>query len=218
MLEPDDAARRIVAAITPLGAVELPLLEAAGLVLASDVVSPVSLPLWANSAMDGYACHGADVRSASSAAPVQLRVVDHVRAGAFPERAIKAGEATRIATGAPVPHGADTVVRIEDTDGGESTVLVRDARDAGRNVRPAGEDVLRGNGRRGGRRAWARTNRDARRGWRGAWQKPRALRRSRETRGVPPMSQEANFAAAASDAPQRRDDSDAQLSYVIWPS
>lgn len=144
MLEPDDAARRIVAAITPLGAVEMPLLDAAGLVLASDVVSPVSLPLWANSAMDGYACRAADVRAATSAAPARLRVVDHVRAGAFPTRVVGAGEATRIATGAPVPDGADTVVRIEDTDGGDDAVLVRDARDAARNVRLAGEDVRAG--------------------------------------------------------------------------
>ena len=144
MLEPDDAARRIVAAIEPLGAVDLPLLEAPGLVLASDVVSPVSLPLWANSAMDGYACRAADVRIASGAAAVTLRVVDHVRAGAFPSRAIGAGEAARIATGAPLPDGADTVIRIEETDGRDDHVQIRDARDTGRNVRPAGEDVREG--------------------------------------------------------------------------
>jgi molybdopterin molybdotransferase len=57
---------------------------------------------------------------------------------------VGAGEAARIATGAPVPDGADTVIRIEDTDGGADLVLVRDARDAGRNVRPAGEDVRGG--------------------------------------------------------------------------
>lgn len=140
MLEPDEAARRITGAITPLGAAELPLLDAAGLVLASDVVSPVSLPPWANSAMDGYACRAADVRAPNTT----LRVVDNVRAGAFPSRAVGAGEATRIATGAPVPDASDTVIRIEDTDGGEQSVLIRDVRDAGRNVRPAGEDVRAG--------------------------------------------------------------------------
>ena len=112
--------------------------------LAADVVSPVALPLWANSAMDGYACHAADVRAASELAPVTLRIVDHIRAGQFPSRTIGAGEAARIATGAPVPDGADTVVRIEDTDGGTDVVQVRNARDAGRNVRPAGEDVAAG--------------------------------------------------------------------------
>jgi molybdopterin molybdotransferase len=144
MLEPFDAAARIVAAIAPLEAIEIPLGACDGLVLAADVVSPVALPLWANSAMDGYACRGADVRTASEHAPVALRIVDHVRAGQFPSRAVGAGEAVRIATGAPAPDGADTVVRIEDTDGGTEVVRVLNARDTGRNVRPAGEDVAVG--------------------------------------------------------------------------
>ncbi|HKS07450.1 MAG TPA: gephyrin-like molybdotransferase Glp [Gemmatimonadaceae bacterium] len=144
MLEPADAARRIVAAIAPIPAVNVALSNADGLVLADDVVSPVSLPLWANSAMDGYACRADDVKLASAAAPVSLAVVDNVRAGAFPSRAISAGQATRIATGAPVPDGADSVVRVEDTDAGAKTVVIRDARDAGRNIRPAGEDVRAG--------------------------------------------------------------------------
>jgi molybdopterin molybdotransferase len=144
MLEPAEAARRIVAAIRPIPAVDAPLTAAGGLVIAEDVVSPVSLPLWANSAMDGYACRADDVKLASAAAPVTLAVVDHVRAGAFPSRTLGPGQATRIATGAPVPEGADTVVRIEDTDGGSTVVAIRDARDAGRNVRPAGEDVRAG--------------------------------------------------------------------------
>lgn len=141
MLEPADAARRIVAAIAPLPAVVTPLTSAGGLVLAEDVVSSVALPLWANSAMDGYACRASDVRGANASAPVHLTVVEEVRAGAFPSRAVGGGQATRIATGAPVPDGADTVIRIEDTDGGTHSVSVREARDAGRNVRPAGEDV-----------------------------------------------------------------------------
>jgi molybdopterin molybdotransferase len=91
--------------------------------------------------MDGYACRSADVAAATEAAPVLLRVIEDVRAGSFPAKAVGAGEATRIATGAPVPEGADTVVRVEDTDGGNDIVRVRLSRDAGKNVRPAGEDV-----------------------------------------------------------------------------
>ena len=144
MLEHAEAAQRIVAALTPTPATPTQLTAADRLVLAEGVVSPVSLPLWANSAMDGYACRADDVKLASTSAPVPLTVIEHVRAGAFPARSIGAGQATRIATGAPVPEGADTVVRIEDTDGGSGTVSVRDARDAGRNVRPAGEDVRAG--------------------------------------------------------------------------
>lgn len=144
MLEPHEAARRIVDALRPLNAVSCSLERADGLVLASDVVSPVSLPLWANSAMDGYACRAFDVTGATSATPSRLRVIERVPAGAFPARAIGPCEATRVGTGAPVPEGADTVVRVEDTDGGAETVLVKDARDAGRNVRPAGEDIVAG--------------------------------------------------------------------------
>jgi molybdopterin molybdotransferase len=144
MLDPFDAAATIVAAIAPMEAVDVPLVASDGLVLAAGVVSRVSLPLWANSAMDGYACRAADVATATDGAPVRLRVVEDVRAGQFPSRALSAGEATRIATGAPVPEGADTVIRVEDTDGGSDVVSVRAARDAGRNVRPAGEDVHKG--------------------------------------------------------------------------
>jgi len=144
MLEPDEARARILAAIKPLAAVERRLEDASGHVLASDITSPVSLPLWPNSAMDGYACRADDVRQASAAAPVRLRVTERVAAGRFPVRAVGVGEAIRIATGAPVPNGADTVVRVEDTDRGEVLVEIRDARDASRNVRAAGEDIRAG--------------------------------------------------------------------------
>lgn len=144
MLEPDEAAARIVEAIVPLPGAERRLVDADGAVLAEDVRSPVALPLWDNSAMDGYACRASDVRNASADAPVRLRVVEQVAAGSFPVRAVGGGEAIRIATGAPVPDGADSVVRVEDTDRGDVLVEIRDGRDAGRNVRPAGEDVAKG--------------------------------------------------------------------------
>jgi len=144
MLEPDDARARILAAITPLGPVERQLDEASGYVLARDITSPVSLPLWPNSAMDGYACRAGDVARADAGAPVRLRVTERVAAGGFPVRAVGVGEAIRVATGAPVPSGADTVIRIEDTDRGDVLVEIRDARDAGRNVRAAGEDITAG--------------------------------------------------------------------------
>lgn len=144
MLSPDEAAQRITDAMSPLEAVTVPLGSCDGLVLADDVTSPISMPLWANSAMDGYACRAEDVSGASESSPIELRVVEDVRAGAFPARCVGPREATRIATGAPVPDGADTVIRVEDTDGGVEVVQVRLSRDTGRNVRPAGEDVRAG--------------------------------------------------------------------------
>src|ERR1035437_10633201 len=139
-LEVADAVAPILAAVRALSTVERPLLDAYNSVLASDAVAPVTLPPWDNSAMDGYACRAADI----ALIPVTLRVVETVAAGRFPTRALGAGEATRIMTGAPVPARADTVVRVEDTDAGLSSVEIRNGRDAGRNVRPRGEDIVAG--------------------------------------------------------------------------
>ncbi len=144
MLEPRDAAHRIVRALSPVGTVTLPLMEAHGLVLGADVTSAIAMPRWTNSAMDGFACRAADVASATAESPVTLQVIGRVRAGESATTAVLPGTAVRIATGAPVPDGADSVVRMEDTDNDAIRVTVRDARDAGRNVRPAGEDVHRG--------------------------------------------------------------------------
>jgi molybdopterin molybdotransferase len=122
----------------------MPLDDALDSVLAEDVVSPIDIPAWTNSAMDGYAVRGEDVRGATAEHPVRLRVVEQIQAGAFPSRRIGPGESARIFTGAPVPEGADSVVRQEDTDEGRETVTIVKDRDAGVNLRPAGEDIRRG--------------------------------------------------------------------------
>jgi molybdopterin molybdotransferase len=118
--------------------------DALGRVLAEDVQSPLALPPWDNASMDGYAARAADLRGASAARPVVLRVVGTVAAGSSTSHRLGAGEAIQIMTGAPVPAGADTVVRVEDTDGGTSTVRVASDRDAMRNIRPRGEDIAQG--------------------------------------------------------------------------
>jgi molybdopterin molybdotransferase len=136
-----DASERILGGITPLGVEHVALRTALGRVLATDVLSPIEHPPWDNSSMDGYAVRGSDVTQASGAQPVVLPVLETVRAGQRPSRALEPRSAIRIMTGAPIPPGADSVIRVEDTDGGETTVVIRDARDAGRNVRPRGEDL-----------------------------------------------------------------------------
>jgi molybdopterin molybdotransferase len=140
-LDVHDAVARVMADVRPLASERVPLAEAHGRVLAEPVVSPVAIPPWDNSSMDGYAVRGEDVAGACADAPVVLRVLETVAAGGRATRRVGAGEATRIMTGAPVPDGADCVVRVEDTDGGVERVAVRDARDVGRNVRRRGEDV-----------------------------------------------------------------------------
>ena len=144
MLSVAEAVARIMAAVQPLAEETVPLGSALGRVLAADVISPVTLPHWTNSAMDGYAVHGDDVRGARDDAPVELPVIESVAAGAFPARALGRGEATRIMTGAPLPEGADTVVRVEDTDAGLSRVRILKGRDAGKNIRLRGEDLTEG--------------------------------------------------------------------------
>jgi molybdopterin molybdotransferase len=113
-------------------------------VLAEDVQAPLALPPWDNASMDGYAVRSADVRPASKENPVALRVTSTIAAGASSANAVGAGEAMRIMTGAPIPAGADSVIRVEDTDAGVSSVHVFSNRDALRNVRPRGEDIGKG--------------------------------------------------------------------------
>lgn len=144
MFTVSDAVARIVAGIEPLGVERVPLLDALGRVLATPVISPLTLPAWDNSAMDGYALRAADVEGATAEKPVSLTVLETVAAGAFPSRAVEAGSCTRIMTGAPLPEGVDTVIRLEDTDGGIERVSIRSDRDAGRNVRHRGEDITTG--------------------------------------------------------------------------
>ena len=139
-----EAVARIVEGIAPLAVESVGLGEALGRVLAADVRSPITLPHWANSAMDGYAVRGVDIAGARAESPVTLPVLETIAAGAFPTRALGAGEATRIMTGAPIPEGADTVVRVEDTDAGLTEVQVRNDRDREKNIRRRGEDLTEG--------------------------------------------------------------------------
>ena len=105
----------MLAGVGALGEETIELRDSLGRVLARDVVSPVSLPLWDNASMDGFAVRAADVRGASADRPVTLRVVETIAAGQRGTRVVGAGEAARIMTGAPLPGGADCVVRVEDT-------------------------------------------------------------------------------------------------------
>ena len=139
-----EAAGRILLDVRRQPALRMPLDDAFGSVLADDAVSPLDIPAWTNSAMDGYAARGEDVRGATDSRPVRLTVVEHLPAGRFPTRAIGAGECARIFTGAPLPEGADSVIRQEDTDEGPETVTIVRDRDVGVNTRRIGEDIRRG--------------------------------------------------------------------------
>jgi molybdenum cofactor synthesis domain-containing protein len=146
----EDAQARVLDGVEPLPATTVALADAAGLVLASPAHSPIDVPPWANSAMDGFAVRGADVAGAGPERPVVLRVLGEVPAGRAPDVAVEPGTALRIMTGAMVPAGADAVVPVEDTDApaGASeipaTVAVRASVRPGDHLRAAGTDVVAG--------------------------------------------------------------------------
>ncbi|MGB8382831.1 MAG: gephyrin-like molybdotransferase Glp [Dermatophilaceae bacterium] len=143
----DEHLAAILAVVRPLPPTRVPLEQALGLVAAGDAVSHVDLPGFDNSAMDGYAVRTADVAEADparSGSAVTLPVVLDIGAGDAVTERLRPGQAARIMTGAMLPDGADTVVKVEDTDGG--TVLVRIDRGAepGTWIRRRGEDLARG--------------------------------------------------------------------------
>ncbi|SDH16075.1 molybdopterin molybdotransferase [Sinosporangium album] len=140
----DDHLGEILATVRTLAPLELELERALGTTLAEEVTSPVPLPPFDNSAMDGYAVRSADIADATHDRPVTLPVVDDVAAGDGQLHAVGPGHAIRIMTGAPMPAGADAVVPVEWTDGGTVTVVVNRTAAAGNAIRRAGEDIRAG--------------------------------------------------------------------------
>lgn len=155
MISVDDYASSILARVGTLPTEQLSLEQARGRFLSSDVRTAVTLPPWPNSAMDGYAVHAVDVRSASADQPVTLPVVADIEAGSTTKHVIPAGAAARIMTGAPIPRGCTAVVPVERVQGWDPaihTVNVAAPEQVtflepiaeGANIRMAGEDAQAG--------------------------------------------------------------------------
>jgi molybdopterin molybdotransferase len=125
-------------------AATIPLAEAQGLVLADDVVAQLSLPVFDNSAMDGYAVRAEDTSGATPEHPVLMPVAEDIPAGRTDELTLQPGTAHRIMTGAPLPDGATAIVPVEATDGGMASVAIREASQQGKHIRRTGEDVAAG--------------------------------------------------------------------------
>lgn len=140
-MTPAEAARVIISHFAPLPAERRPLREALDTVLAEDVISPIDLPPWDNSAMDGYAVRSADLAGTDT----ELEVIESIAAGQFPSKVVGKAQATRIFTGAPLPQGVDSVIRQEDTaEPSNGKVTIRNSRDATKNIRRKGEDIRKG--------------------------------------------------------------------------
>jgi len=155
MISVEQALEKILSYVDVLGEEQSPILDCLGQVLAEDIYSGIDVPPLDNTAMDGYALRSGDTHGASQESPRFLRVIDTVAAGSFSEYEVEPGTAVRIMTGAPIPKGADCVVRFEDTDEaqrrGSSTgeqfpaeVGILGEAAAGLNIRRAGEDITTG--------------------------------------------------------------------------
>jgi molybdopterin molybdotransferase len=141
----EEARERVLSRIEPLPPLELPLTDAYGCVAAADIVSRVDLPEFASSAMDGFAVRASDIVGGTPTNPTELKVVGNALIGRRPEATVGMGEAVAIATGAPIPAGADAVVPTENSDARDhDLVQVFEAVPEGRHVRPRGEDVHEG--------------------------------------------------------------------------
>ena len=144
LLSLEEGLERILQRTMPLGGELVSLDEADGRVLAEDVVSTEDLPPFPRSPYDGYALRAEDTRGATGKRGVTLRIIEEIPAGYAPQKALTAGCAAKILTGAPIPVGADAVVKFEDTAFDAQTVTVYAPCRSGENIVPAGEDIRRG--------------------------------------------------------------------------
>jgi molybdopterin molybdotransferase len=142
----EEARRRLDANVTPIARTErVALAEAAGRVSAAAVISAIDVPPFARSAMDGYAVVAADTRDASPTSPVSLRILDRIYTGAPSHVDIVPGTCAEIATGAPMPAGADAVVMVEETHkDGDARIHIRAAANPGQNIGRRGADIRTG--------------------------------------------------------------------------
>jgi len=144
MIRPEKAIGRILDIISPLPLEKMGILQALGRVLGEDVFAGRDIPPKNNSSMDGYALRNGDTKGASRKKPVVLRVLEDIPAGSIPRCTLTAGTAARIMTGAPLPEGADAVLRMEDTEKDGDSVRIFAEVERDHDVRFAGEDVRSG--------------------------------------------------------------------------
>ena len=144
MITVKSALERVLESVSPLGIERLDILSAQGKILGEDICSPRNIPPKDNSAMDGYALRAEDTRGASRENPVVLRVIEDIPAGYLARKSVGRGEASRIMTGAFLPEGSDSILRVEDTekDGDRVKIFVEVSK--GQDVRFCGEDVKEG--------------------------------------------------------------------------
>ena len=154
MISVEEALEKILSNIDVLGEEQRPIPDCLGQVLAEDIYASINVPPLDNSAFDGYAVRSGDISGASRQHPCSLRIVDTVYAGSIPKREVKPGTAIRIMTGAPIPKGADCIVKFEDTDEAQrkssgvqqlpAEIGILHEGKPGSNIRRVGESIAKG--------------------------------------------------------------------------
>ncbi|MFH1570153.1 MAG: molybdopterin molybdotransferase MoeA, partial [Gemmatimonadota bacterium] len=144
MLSVEEAQALVLETIRPRPVERVPIADALGRVLAADVRAGTDSPPFDNSAMDGYAVRFDDVATATPDRPVPLQVIEDIPAGKVGRRAVGPAQASRIMTGAPIPEGADTVIRVEDTRAAGDRVEVLQPDQRGGSIRRRGSNMRAG--------------------------------------------------------------------------
>ncbi|TAJ99274.1 MAG: molybdopterin molybdenumtransferase MoeA [Candidatus Manganitrophaceae bacterium] len=144
MISVEEAQKIILAEIRRIGTERVPLGPSLGRTLAEEIASPLDHPPWDTSAMDGYAVRGSDTAGASPGAPRTLKIIEEIPAGTMPQKTVQPGEASKIMTGAPLPEGADAVVKVEETERSGDQVRIFEAAEEGDFIRKKGEAVRTG--------------------------------------------------------------------------
>jgi molybdopterin molybdotransferase len=140
----EEAQKEVLGGCLPLGAEQVAVSEALGLVLAEGIRSPEAVPPFRNTAMDGFAVRAADTSAASDSTPARLKVIGTLAAGHAPTVEVGPGQALRIMTGAPFPDGADSIAIVETTKADGEDVLISVPAVQGEHIRPAGSDIEEG--------------------------------------------------------------------------
>jgi molybdopterin molybdotransferase len=144
MISFQEALDVVINSVHPLASGEVAFTDAQGKIIAEDIVSDDDIPLFDNSAMDGFAVIAADIKDAGPENPVHLAIIDEIFAGSPPQEKVHPGECIRIMTGAQFPEGADSVIIKEDTRESSMIVSIFRSLNKGENVRKRGEDCRRG--------------------------------------------------------------------------
>lgn len=140
----EETLRHILDSVVPLGLEKTAILQTLGRIIGEDIYSQRAIPPRDNSAMDGYALRADDIAGATRDCPAFIHTVEHIPAGYAPQKALAPRQASRIMTGAPIPDGADAVVKIEDVEVDGDLVKIFTPSAVGDHIRRRGEDVDEG--------------------------------------------------------------------------